>query len=639
MTCVLPAFGGTQSVYGVGMKTWKNRIELAKVKVSSGSYLAFLLAQAQVAFNDNAAKILTIGLAFLVLQARAGADASKDNLDHLVSVFLPLPFIVFASLSGWVADRYPKTLVLNWMLFAQVLVLVLMVAGSFLESLPLMIGGFALLAVQSAFFSPAKQGLISELVEARDLGPAVGYQQFTLMVGILAGAGLGGFLLDYPTKLADGDFWKGSFYGLLPLLLLSLLAWGVFQFVPRRAAAGGKPFSGRLAVQHFRDLRAVMRKPDLRRSALGVAFFWTYGGFLFLELIRIGRMIAESKESAASETSLLLLCVAGGIGLGNVIGGLLNRGKIRLGYVPISAFAQALVLLSLSRVPLEGASFKLLIAFLGVLGGIFLVPIYASFIRQTSKGEEGRDFAVGNLLDNCGGLAAIGLNALVVFWNLEVAEVFGVTALVMAAVGFYALRILPQNVALTLISWVFRLLFQFRTKGFEKIPREGGVLIVANHLSYFDAPIIALLCPRPVRFIGARAMTRFWPVRIVYRLFKVIEVDESSALDTVRKSVSALREGEAVLLFPEGGISRDGFLQSFKGGWELIAKKAQVPVVPIKLDNVFGAYSSFGRSHPFFSMPSLRRPIELEVLDVTAEQVFERKTLEQSYRQPLAVWL
>ncbi len=158
------------------------------------------------------------------------------------------------------------------------------------------------------------------------------------------------------------------------------------------------------------------------------------------------------------------------------------------------------------------------------------------------------------------------------------------------------------------VVWIVRLLYKVRVLGADRIPAAGGALLVANHLSYMDVVVLQLACSRPIRFVGHEAFPRqSWFFRIVYKLSGTIPVSPSNALETVRRVSKALKSGELVLLFPEGGISRTGQLMKLERGFEVMARKAGVPVLPVAHDGLWGSMFSFSDNKYLLKAPRLMR--------------------------------
>ncbi len=154
---------------------------------------------------------------------------------------------------------------------------------------------------------------------------------------------------------------------------------------------------------------------------------------------------------------------------------------------------------------------------------------------------------------------------------------------------------------------IARCLYRVRSRGAEQLP-PGGALLVANHLSYADAVVLQLACPRPIRFIGHEELpARSGFFRWVYRVAGVIPVSSANALQTTRRVAAALAAGELVLIFPEGAISRTGQLMRIERGFELMARKAGVPVVPVAHDGLWGSVFSFSGNRFLWKRPRLAR--------------------------------
>ncbi|MDP0500051.1 MAG: AMP-binding protein [Verrucomicrobiota bacterium JB022] len=133
------------------------------------------------------------------------------------------------------------------------------------------------------------------------------------------------------------------------------------------------------------------------------------------------------------------------------------------------------------------------------------------------------------------------------------------------------------------LRWVLVRLWGVKATGLEQLPREGGVLIAPNHLSYADCLLLGALSPRPVRFMGTRHFLKYRWGRLLYRAANVIAVDPQQPSSCIRAALKALEAGEVVAIFPEGNISVSGELMPFQPGVQLLARRARVPVFPVHL--------------------------------------------------------
>ncbi len=153
-----------------------------------------------------------------------------------------------------------------------------------------------------------------------------------------------------------------------------------------------------------------------------------------------------------------------------------------------------------------------------------------------------------------------------------------------------------------------RCLYRVRSRGAERVPKTGGVLLLANHLSYVDMAVLQLACPRPIRWVGYSDLPKAgWFFRWAFRVSGTIPVAPHNALAATRRVVAALQAGECVMLFPEGAISRTGQLMRIERGFEVMARLAGVPVVPVAHDGLWGSVFSFSDNRYLFKSPRLLR--------------------------------
>lgn len=161
-----------------------------------------------------------------------------------------------------------------------------------------------------------------------------------------------------------------------------------------------------------------------------------------------------------------------------------------------------------------------------------------------------------------------------------------------------------------MLEWMLRLvvavLYRIRSRGSENLPASGGALLVANHLSYIDPALIQLSCPRRIRFVGSEDVRRShgffgW----LFDVSGTIPVASGNALDTTRRVIAALSAGEVVCLFPEGSISRTGQLHAIQRGYEVMARRARVPVIPVSHDGIWGSIFSFSGNRLLLKSPRL----------------------------------
>lgn len=135
-----------------------------------------------------------------------------------------------------------------------------------------------------------------------------------------------------------------------------------------------------------------------------------------------------------------------------------------------------------------------------------------------------------------------------------------------------------------------------RYEGRENVPAQGGLLIVSNHLSFLDPPMVSCAMPREIYFLARKTLFKKNGFGALIASLNSIPIDQDRPdMNGLRTIIKRLKAGHAVLLFPEGARSLDGTMQPGASGAGLVACKAGVPILPVRL---FGSYEAFPRSTP-----------------------------------------
>jgi 1-acyl-sn-glycerol-3-phosphate acyltransferase len=139
-------------------------------------------------------------------------------------------------------------------------------------------------------------------------------------------------------------------------------------------------------------------------------------------------------------------------------------------------------------------------------------------------------------------------------------------------------------------------------EGREHLPLTGGALLVANHQSFLDIPMVAVGAPRHVAFVARRSLARSRFLDWLMRHSECVLIDPGSAdRAALAAMIEHLQRGRCVAVFPEGTRTRDGAIGTFRGGAALAARRAGVPIVPAA---ILGAYEAWPRHH---RLPAPRR--------------------------------
>lgn len=141
------------------------------------------------------------------------------------------------------------------------------------------------------------------------------------------------------------------------------------------------------------------------------------------------------------------------------------------------------------------------------------------------------------------------------------------------------------------------IVYRLKVTGMDNIPSEGTVLLVANHQSHLDPPMIGCCSRRRMNYMARASLFKFAPFGWYLRSIDTFPIDlEGSRLSGVRETLKRLKRGEMVLVFPEGTRTPDGEMKPFKPGFVALAIRSQATLLPVAVE---GAYRVWPRQNRF----------------------------------------
>ncbi len=548
-----------------------------------------LVAQFFGAFNDNAWKLMVALLAIKQLAAQMGTgpefEAASQAQTTITFVIFTLPLVLVSIVAGVFSDRFSKRSVIVVMKVVEVVLMALGTLALYANPsggiLPLVVLGG--MAVQSALFSPAKYGILPELLPHERLAAGNGQLELWTFLAIIGGTGTGGVLL----QLSGSSPWLGGVV-LLLFSVVGVVASLMVPAVPRARETGGVGSTLQGAWQAVRSDRV------LRLGISGNVGYWTVASLVGQDVLVYAKAVLGLSDSLSG---IPLATFGIGVGLGSVLAGKLSHAKIEVGQIPLGALGLMLGLLLMGTLSPGLPGTLLGMGWLGFSSGFILVPINALIQWRAPEDRRGAVISFGNIFVFSGVVVgSLGAGALS-FVGLNATEILLAAGVASAALTAWAVWLMPETFIRMVLFLVTHTLYRLRVVGLEYVPEHGGALLLPNHVSFVDGLLLLASLDRPIRFLVDRSYYELPLLHWAARIMGVIPVSTGGSprdvLHALREAGRRLDEGEVVCLFPEGQITRTGGLLSFRQGFERIVKGREVPVIPVHLDRIWGSVFSF----------------------------------------------
>lgn len=522
-------------------------------------------------------------------------------LTALVNGLILLPFILLFSPAGHVADSYPKVRILRISAWAAVAVSLGITAAYYQGWFWLAFAMTLLLAIQSAFYSPAKYGLVKGLFGKPRLAEANGLVQAITIGAILAGTVA--FTALFETWVAPETQTPAQLLrqiaplGWLLVLNSAIQVVTLYRLPLDNTTRSDTPLTWQRYIKGTAlkdNLRIIARQPVIRLSIIGLATFWSVGQVL------LAAFPSYAKDALSIDNTLVLQGILAASGIGIAIGSLLatklSRNRIETGLIPLGAVGVAVGLwcLPLFNTPTSQA---LNFVFIGTMGGLFIVPLNALIQFHAADHELGTVLAANNWIQNIAMLGFLILTALFALAGVDSLYLLLLVASVAMVGGGYTIFKLPQSLVRFLLSFLLTRRYRVDVHGLENLPSQRGVLLLGNHISWIDWAMVQIASPRPVRFVMLKNIYQRWYLRWFFKALGCIPIERGAAADNALSAIAELlNNGEVVCLFPEGAISHNGQLGELRRGYERACKMAnpEVCIVPFYLRGLWG--SQFSRS-------------------------------------------
>ncbi|HEX7968902.1 MAG TPA: acyl-[ACP]--phospholipid O-acyltransferase [Stellaceae bacterium] len=554
--------------------------------------LPLFVTQFLGAVNDNLLKVALVTL--VTYEAIADPNTTKAAVVTATAIFI-VPYVVFSATAGQLADKYEKTGLIRLVKLWEIGVVILAAIGFGFGG-----NGFVyfelavlfLLGVQATFFGPVKYGILPDLLASDELMGGNALIEAGTFLAILLGTIAGGALIVAP---------HGRAIVLAGLLVVAIGGFMASLFIPRtRRAAPELRINPRVWDETWAIIRFAWERRDLRLTIIAISWFWAVGA-VFLSQFPI--YAKDTLGADANVETLFLAMFSIGIGAGAVLCGRLLKGEVSARLAPLGAVGMTLFTLDLygvsGRVAGNEGELVGIVGFLShplnwrllgdlfmiaLCGGLFSVPLYALLQVRSEESHRSRVVAANNVVNAVFIAISGGVNWVMLKLGLTVEQVFLVIGFLNGAAALIVMRLVPGVIAKTLLAALFRFIYRVEVKGIENYAKAGErAVIVANHLSFLDGPLLAAFLPGRPAFAIDTERAKAWWIRPFLGIFDAVPIDPTKPLAT-KTLIHAVEEGRRAVIFPEGRITVTGALMKIYEGPGMIADKAKAMILPVRID-------------------------------------------------------
>jgi 1-acyl-sn-glycerol-3-phosphate acyltransferase len=604
-------------------------------------FLPFFITQFFGALNDNVFKNALIIL--IAFQGSQLINGSTDLLINIAAALFILPFFLFSATADQWIDKYEKSASIRAIKLIEIVIMLLAALALLQGYIFILIALLFLMGTQSAFFGPAKYSYIPQHLKTNELIEGNAWVQMGTFVAILLGTILGGVMIGME---------QGRLYVACAIVSLAVAGYSASRFIPITPSLNENlRINWNVFSETYRNFKFLKTNRTVFLSVLGVSWFWFLGATYLVQLPNYTKTILGGNEQVVT---LLLVLFTVGIGVGSLLCNWLSGRKIEIGLVPfgsigLTLFGMDLYLSQPDVMPvvtiglkefLSNGHLRLMadIILIGFFGGLYIVPLMA-LVQQRSDPKHMSRVIAGNNIINALLMVLSAIVAIIILSSgFSIAELFLLVAVFNAIVAIYIYSLVPEFFMRFMVWLLIHSVYHVKAKGLDKIPNEGPAVLVCNHVSYVDALIIAGCIRRPVRFVMYYKIFNLPILNFVFRTAKAISIagkfeDREQLKKAFDDIDQALSDGNLVCIFPEGKLTSDGSMRTFRDGVEKILERRSVPVIPMALQGLWGSAFSRQRTNIFYRLyKGFKSSIGLVVGDLVEPQDVSAKMLQDRVR-------
>ena len=559
-------------------------------------FLPIFIVQFCGCLNDNMLKNALIILITYQISAQFTAISAPILILFANTIFV-LPFVIFASIAGQVSDKYERSSLVKIIKLFEIAIILFAIYGFIHNSLGILFFSLLFMGIHSTFFGPIKYSVLPDHLHKNELLGANGFVEAGTFISILIGTIIGGYYTI-----------NGSLITII-LLFIAITGFVASWFLPKSNNANpGIKVNFNLIHESLLMFKYAKTKKQLYLAILGISWFWFISAAILAQMPSLAKDTFGADENVAN---LFLATFSIGVGIGSFWCSKIFENEITTKYVFISALGISICGIDLffasriSMVHYEPEQLKSIYVFLSkkhnwriiidlfcmsAIGGLYIVPLFAVLQYFTPSAHRSRIIATNNFINSIFMAGSTVILSLLFYWGYSITFVILFISVLNIIVAFYIyqlvpdMKIIPFPVLRGIFRFVFDLLYNVEVKGIENFYSAGKrAVIIANHISYLDPPLLASYLPEELTFaINTTTSQAFW-VRPFLKMVKALPLDTTSAM-AVKTLIKEVQKDKKIAIFPEGRRSATGSLMKIYEGPGMIAEKAGATILPIRID-------------------------------------------------------
>ncbi|MEW4490685.1 MFS transporter [Thalassoglobus sp. JC818] len=387
------------TVTAIETPTGSSPAEVSESTHSVRGFVSLLITQFLGAANDNVLKGVLI---YMVIDGAWKGQLGSGG-QGIVSACLSIPFLLLSGMAGQFADRHSKRFVSILVKVVEIPIAIVAMIGFWTGNLWVTLLSLIALACQSAFFGPAKYGMIPELVPVSRISRANGLIGMMSNVAVIVGTLSAGVIADYYSPLPrEGVPTPPAMLWLPGIVLVVVAVLGLMAISFMTPLAPGRKsiqYSWNPSTGYMWAIKEMAKGP-LLLIAIASGYFYFLAGLALL-IIPEYTVVLQRYEVSRSEVSVLLGILGLAIGIGSAVAGYVSGSKIRPVLIPIGGVALAVLFFLLGTIPptlpdkaptirILFSSHAGLILGAGIAAGFYLIPLQALLQRLSTTHERGR---------------------------------------------------------------------------------------------------------------------------------------------------------------------------------------------------------------------------------------------------------